>query len=285
MTPLAALAGAAFGFGVLLLVLTVSGRAPRGTPARATAWLRTGDAGLRVSLGVGAALLAGALTRWPVGAMLAGAGAFAAPRLLGARAEHRARTARTEAVAVWAEMLRDSLAAAAGLEQAIATTAPVAPPPIRGQVVGLAHRIESGTPLSAALRAFADDLGDPTGDLVSAALIVSAERRGGQLTELLGALAEVAREQTYLQLEIEAGRARTYTAVRVVAGTTLAMAVGLLVLNRSYLDPYETATGQAVLALVGLIFAAALAWLARMARVATPTRLLSPAGSGREAGS
>ena len=55
---------------------------------------------------------------------------------------HAALVARVEAIAGWAEMLRDTIAAAAGLEQAIAATAPLAPPPIRDEVVMLAARLE-----------------------------------------------------------------------------------------------------------------------------------------------
>jgi hypothetical protein len=53
------------------------------------------------------------------------------------------------------------------------------------------------------------------------------------------------------------------------------MAVGLVVLNRGYLTPYDSAAGQLVLGLVGLLFGGAFWWLAQMARVPAPERLLA----------
>lgn len=46
-------------------------------------------------------------------------------------------------------------------------------------------------------------------------------------------------------------------------------------LNRTYLSPYDTRAGQLVLACVGALFAAAFAWLSRLARPEPPTRLLA----------
>src|SRR5207244_6778142 len=106
-------------------------------------------------------------------------------------------------------------------------------------VRALASRLtESRTALNAALREFADALADPTGDLVVAALILAAERQRGSLAEVLRSLAQSARDQAAMRLRVEAGRARTRTSVRVISITTLAMAAGLIVLNRSYLAPY-----------------------------------------------
>jgi Flp pilus assembly protein TadB len=197
------------------------------------------------------------------------------PDLAGGQAARQAAVARAEAVAAWAEMLRDTLAGAAGLEQAITATAPVAPAPVRPQVLTLATRLEGHRMrLVPALHAFADDLADPTADLVVAALVLSSERQARRLGELLGALARAARDDATMRLRVEAGRARTRTSVRVVVGVTLAMAAGLVVLNRGYLSPYDSAFGQLVLVAVGGLFAAAFWWLARMARIDAPERLL-----------
>ena len=51
--------------------------------------------------------------------------------------------------------------------------------------------------------------------------------------------------------------------------------VGLALLNRGYLAPYDTATGQLVLALVGAVFTAAFVWLSRMTRPASVERFLA----------
>ena len=148
-------------------------------------------ANLRIGLAVGAAVVVGAATGWPVGALLAALAGWGAPGLLTGAKGGSVAVARIEAIAGWAEMLRDTMAGAAGLEQAIVATATVAPLPIRAEVVTLAVRLE-GERLAPALRAFADEVADPTCDLVVAALILAAEHQAQRLGELLGSLAQAA---------------------------------------------------------------------------------------------
>ena len=181
-------------------------------------------------------------------------------------------------------MLRDTLSAAAGLEQAILATAPLAPPAIRGEITDLATRIENGDRLAPSLRRLADQLADPTGDLVIAALVLAAEQQARQLGDLLGSLAHAAREQASMRMRVEAGRARTRTSVRVIVGTTLCFAVAVVVLNRSYLSAYDSAVGQVVLLGIGVLFSLGFAWLVRIAQVAEPDTLPVPdRRHGREA--
>jgi Flp pilus assembly protein TadB len=194
--------------------------------------------------------------------------------------------ARIEAVATWTEMLRDTLSAAAGLEQAILATAPLAPSAICGEVGELAAGIGNGDRLAPALRGLGERLDDPVGDLVVAALLLAAEQQTRRLADLLGSLADAARGQASMRMRVEAGRARTRTSVRVIVGTTLVFAVAVVLLNRDYMVAYDSATGQIVLLGTGMLFGLGFWWLARIARVAQPDRFLStttePAGdSGR----
>ena len=272
MTALAAVCGAAVGLGVIVIVMGLRGvELPRlGWPTLRAGWEHRTR---RFAAAVVAGVLVGAATGWPVGALLAAAAAAALPGLLSEGAAQAALVARIEAIAAWAEMLRDTMAGAAGLEQAITSTAPIAPTPIRREVVTLATRLGRER-FAVALRAFADDVADPTCDLVVAALTLAAEHQVRRLGELLGSLAQAAREQATMRLRVEAGRARTRTSVRVIVSVTAGLAFGLAVLNRTYLQPYNSALGQLVLLAVGGMFAAAFAWLARMARPATPQRFL-----------
>lgn len=279
MTDLAALLGAGTGLGLVLVIVGWRRRA-LGDPPVSMPWHELGDRVNRDRLLVrwagvmGAVVVVGALTGWPVAAVLAGFGAWALPHVLGGAKARAREVARTEAIAGWAEMLRDTLSAAAGLEQAIVATTSVAPVPIRGEVVTLASRLEKER-LVPALRRFADDLADPTGDLVVAALVLAAGHEARRLSELLGSLAAAARDQAAMQLRIEAGRARIRTSTRVVVGSTLVFAAGLILLNRSYLEPFSTSLGQAVLAVIGLIFGLAFWWLDRMGRPSAPERFLA----------
>ena len=274
VTALAAACGAGVGLGVFLVVLGLRGdEVPAGVTRRLTAE-RVERSLLRVAIAIGAGAVVGAVTRWPVAALSAVVFALALPNLVGGRTAGRAAIARTEAIAAWTEMLRDTMAGAAGLEGAIAASAQSAPAPIRRQVASLAARLERQR-LGPALRAFADELSDPTADLVVAALVLASDRHAGRLGDLLGSLARSARDHATMRLRVEAGRARTRTAVRVMVGATLVMAVGLVLLNRGYLAPYDSALGQLVLLLVVGCFTGSFWWLARMARAEAPARFLA----------
>ena len=230
----------------------------------------------RAALALSAGGVVAVLTRWPVAALAAAAFGWAATDLFGGRGDRERATARTEGVASWAEMLRDTMSGAHGLEEAITTSATVAPAAIAAEVSALAIRIER-EPLDDALGAFADDLAHPTGDLVVTALTLAARGAVGDLNDLLGTLALAAREEAAMRLRVDAARARLRTAVRMVAAVTVVTALGLIVLNRSYLDPYRPAVGQLVLGAVAATWAGALWWLGRMSRFLAPERFLSAA--------
>ncbi len=74
------------------------------------------------------------------------------------------------------------------------------------------------------------------------------------------------------------GRARTRTSVRVIVGCVALFAVGLLVLDRPYLEPYDSAGGQVALLVIGAIVAASFAAMDRMGRIALPERFVSRRG-------
>jgi len=279
VSALAGLLGAGVGLGLVLAWAGWRGvTLPR--PARSPARPKVERATLRLGLAASAAVVVGAATGWLVGALLAGLAGWGLPGLLGDTKGRGDGLARIEAVAGWAEMLRDTMAGAAGLEQAIVATAAVAPLAIRAEVATLAVRLE-GERLAPALRGFADEVADPTMDLVVAALVLAAEHQASRLGELLGSLAQAARDQATMRLRVEAGRARSRTSVKVVVGVTAGLALGLAVLNRSYLSPYDTALGQLVLLLVGAMFTGAFVWLSRMTRPNAPERFLAARdGSG-----
>ena len=273
MTPaLGALLGAGVGLGLVAIWVGWRG-GDRLRPARPDRWPAVERVNLRVGLAAGAGVVVGAATGWPVGAVLAGLAGWGAPGLLGGTRARQAAVGRIEAVAGWAEMLRDTMAGSAGLEQAIIATAPLAPLPIRAEVVTLAVRLD-GERLAPALRDFAEEVADPTCDLVVAALVLAAGHQAQRRGELLGTLAQAARDQATMRLRVEAGRARTRTSVRVIVGATGAFVLGLAVLNRGYLAPYDSAVGQLVLALVGAMFACSFLWLGRITRPATTERIL-----------
>lgn len=275
MTLLAACIGLCAGAGVLLVFSGLRPRPIPVSPARVPAAVDP-LGHRRLFAAAGLALPVAVLTRWPVATLGVAALGWFAPELFGSKAAREKATSRTEAIATWTEMLRDTMSGAHGLEEAVITTAALAPAPISTEVAALAMRLEQES-LTSALATFAEELAHPTGDLVVAALTLAASGSVGELTELLGTLAVAARDEAGMRLRVEAARARTRTSVRVITGCTLATAVGLVLLNPSYVEVYGTPVGQTVLALVVVGWGAALWWLSRMSDFVAPERFLAGA--------
>jgi hypothetical protein len=275
-TLVALVFGSATGVGALLVVAGLTGR--HALPARRSAE-RTG-AHLRRLRDLSIALVVGlvviTVTGWPVGGLLAAAATFAAPSLLGGRTARDAAVARTEAIASWTEMVRDSIVAASGLEEAIAATGPIAPAAIRREVGMLVSRLSHAS-LADALASFGDDLRNPSADLVVAALTIAARMEASDLSSLLSRLAESIRGEARMRIRVEVGRARVRTATRVIIGVVAASIVFLAGMNGEYLAAYDTALGQVVLVVVAGIFATGGWLLVKMAGLELPERFRSRA--------
>lgn len=289
---LAGMLGAGTGLGLILIFCGFRGTAARPGGQRWQAFL-AGPRRQAIATRVGGTLLAAAaaaaLTRWPAGTVLAGLAAWFLPPILGPDREHTRALERIEAVASWTEQLRDTLAAAAGLEQAILATAPVAPVPVREQVTALAARLRQGQRLPAGLRAFAAETAGPAADLVVAALLLAAEQQARDLSQLLSSLADSARQHAAMRMRIAAARARVRTACRIIIAVTVLLTAGLLAWSRAFLAPYGSAAGQIVLLAVGGCFAAAFWWLHKISGFGEPPRILTglggpPQAAPREAG-
>lgn len=276
IAPLMGLLGLGAGCGLVLLMSAWRTPASAAGQPRSPRWRGPRrHAGRWLAVAAGAGLLVGAVTGWLVGGLLAAMGGWSLPRILGNNTGEREQTARIEGIAGWTEMLRDTLAAAAGLEQTILATASTAPQAIRPEIAGLAARLERGERLNTGLRHLADDLADPTADLVIAALTLASEHQARQLASLLGELASTARSQVEMHRRIEASRTRTRTTMRVVVITTLAFAGALILFNPQFLTPYDSLVGQLILLVIGALFTVAFVWLRRMARIEEPDRFFT----------
>ncbi len=282
MTLIAGVLGALFALGVVMFAVAMRPVAPSEVPQRPrpaiNARTRFENLVLRLALGVSCAVVVGVITRWPMATLLLGLAGFLAPSLLGGEAQRKAQLDRVEAVASWAEMLRDTMAGSGGLEQSIIATAGVSPQAIRSEVVRLAARLERER-LAPALREFADDLDDPSGDLVVAALILAADKSPKRLGDLLGRLAHSARNEVNMRLRVDASRARTRTSVKVIVVVTVLFTLFLMIFNGEYLEPYDSALGQLVLGFIGLCFGGSFYWLSRSFRFEPEERFLRVDGA------
>lgn len=280
------LSGALIGGGIFLLIGFFIGVDLLPTPAAgASASLREHlkrlSGRLIISLGTGVVLLI--VTRWIV---LAGAGialVLVWPLLFGGAKEEKHAAAKIEALATWAESLRDTIAGAVGLEQAIPATAYAAAPVIREDLALLSDRMRVRVPLPLALRQFADGLNDPTADLIVSALIMNARLRGPGLRQLLGALADTARSELDMRQRVSASRAGTRRSAQIVVIFSIAIMLGLAIFNRSFVAPYSSVQGQLVLVVVVALFAMGMLWMRRLAGVRLPRRfLIATAQAGGE---
>lgn len=275
---LAVVAGALVGLGLYVGVVAVIGDPSDYRPRshiEVPSWLSDRLA-LRVSLAVIASVLVWLVTGWPIGGLLAGVAALATPSIIGAKARRRHAVARIEAIAGWAEQLRDVMAAADGIQSAILTTAPLAPEPIRREVRRLADRLTQHERLGVALRMFAEEVAHPLTDMIVTSLLIASERQG-RLADLLGEVAASARATATMRLRIEAARARTYVTTRLIIGVTIAIATWLVLVRRDYLAPFDSVGGQVMLVVIGAVFAVSGVLMQRMARPDEPDRLLAGA--------
>lgn len=275
--------GAGTALGLLLVAAGLTGR-----PLLDGLWsdIQQRIAGpdlVRVASCVAAFLVVAAVTGWIVGGLLAALAALAIPRLLGGKASRENAIGRTEAVASWTEMIRDSIVAASGLEEAIVATASVAPAPISAEVRALVRRLEHQR-LPDALIAFGQDLDHPSADLVVAALVIASRLEASDLSGLLTRLADATRGEARMRIRVEVGRTRVRTATKVIVGVVAIAVAFLTLINRDYLTVYDSPGGQVVLAVVGAIFAIGGWLLSRMAAIELPERFTARASSPSHSG-
>lgn len=269
---LVAALGAGVGLGAALVLAGLTGRPVLRLDLRQTIErLTTTTPVARIAGAAVGGLAVLAITGWIAGGALAFLAVMFSSRIVGGKAEREASVARTEAIASWTEMIRDSIAAASGLEEAIVATEPVAPRPIRHEVRRLADRLRHSS-LSDALTAFGDDVAHPSADLVVAALTIAARMEASDLTGLLSRLSESIRGEARMRIRVEVGRTRVRTATKVILGVVGATVVLLTLLNRGYLAAYDSAGGQVALIVVGGIFALGGWLLARMSGLEQPDR-------------
>lgn len=110
---LVAAAGALLGAGLWLALASLAASGGSG-PSRIPRW-RAALLGrrrpLRLVAAVAGGLLVWFLTGWPVAGVLAAAGCWWGPAVLGPDRRHERQVAGVEAVAAWTEMLRDLMPA------------------------------------------------------------------------------------------------------------------------------------------------------------------------------
>lgn len=277
-TSVPALAGALIVAGLLGLI---AGLRPTAAPARVRPGSRYGLRALAqmsrrnrllLAAGLGIGLVAWLVTGWLLAIVAVPVAVVGLPMLLSSSQE-TARIARLEAMEEWTRSLSGVLTVGVGLEQALVATLRSTPAPIADEVNRLVARLRARWATEAALRAFADELDDATGDLVAANLILGARRRGAGLASVLEGLAESVAADVRARRQVEADRAKPRSTARWVTIISLAVLV-VLAVSGSYIAPYKSPLGQVIVTVLLAAYVATLVWMKRMANGRPLPRIL-----------
>ncbi|MDN5715657.1 MAG: type II secretion system F family protein [Janibacter sp.] len=218
------------------------------------------------------------VTGWFVALFLVPAAVVGVPLLL-ASSESTAQITRIEAMEEWTRSLSGILTAGVGLEQALIATLRSTPDAIRPEVTRLAGRLRARWGTEEALRAFADELDDATGDLIAGNLILGARRRAGGVAAVLEALAESTAADVRARREIESDRAKPRSTARLVTLITVG-ALAFMALTGSYIAPYGTPLGQVILVVLLTLYVAVLIWMKHMAKGTKLPRFIGAEAKG-----
>jgi tight adherence protein B len=271
VTPLiSALAGALLVAGLTGIVAGLH-RTPEPPPAPQRAWVGlpslvrsvTPRTRILILVGLAVGLLAALLSGWLVAVVVVPAALAGLPVLLSAPLA-ASKIDRLEAMEEWTRSLSGVLTVGIGLEEALVATLRSAPDPILPEVTRLVARLRARWSTEEALRMFADDLDDATGDLVASNLILGARRRGAGVASVLESLAESVAADVRARRAIEADRAKPRATARWVTLITVGV-LAVLALTGSYITPYSTPLGQMILVLLLSAYVATLVWMRRMA--------------------
>lgn len=271
-----AVGGALIVSGLLALIVAVHpapvidrpSRPPRNVPSFSK------QARVLVRSGLVTGVVAFVVTGWVLALVVVPVAFVGLPALLSSSSAVT-RIQRLEAMEEWTRSLSGVLTVGVGLEQALVATLRSTPAPIAPEVTRLVARLRARWVIEDALRAFADELDDATGDLVAANLILGARRRGAGLASVLEGLAESVAADVRSRRQVEADRAKPRATARWVTLISLSVLVFLAV-SGTYVEPYQSPLGQVILVALLTAYVATLVWMKRMAIGRAMPRFLAP---------
>lgn len=259
-----ALAGALIVGGAIALVVGLTPSEVVDRPPRKRNWKPIHRQTQQLlAAGAVTGLIAVMVTGWAMALVLVPVAFVGLPALLSA-GPAQTRIARLEAMEEWTRSLSGVLTVGVGLEQALVATLRSTPAAIAPEVTRLVARLRARWSTEQALRAFADELDDSTGDLVAANLILGARRRGAGLSSVLDGLAESVAADVRARRQIEADRAKPRATARWVTVISASVLV-VLAVSGTYVEPYRSPFGQVILGGLLASYVSLLVWMKRMA--------------------
>ena len=280
---LAGLLGAGAGLGLVLAFCGLRRRQPAPAGPRwrdALARARRQATMPRVAGALAAAVAVAAITRWPVGTMLAGLAAWFLPRALGPdrAGEASVRPNRGDRLVDRAAARHPGRRGRAGAGDPGHRPHRPRPDPRAGHRAwppGSARG--SGCPTRCGPSPPSPPTRSPTWSPPRCSWPPSS--RPATWASCCPAWPTPPASTPRMRLRIAAGRARVRTASRIIIAVTVALTAGLLAWSRAFLAPYDSPAGQLVLLAVGGCFAAAFWWLHKIAGFGENPRILTGLGA------
>ncbi len=195
------------------------------------------------------------LSGWVIAIVLFPLAAIGLPVLLGVSDESHT-IERLEGLAEWTRNLAGVIRVGAGLEGRWSTRCDDTDvDPSGGDRAGGAG-LRSKWDTEEALRAFADEFNDPTGDLVAATLILAAQTRGTGCRRSCPAWPSRWPAEVSTRRQLEADRAKPRQTARIVTIITVG-ALAVLLGHRPVPGAYRVPEGQVVLSVLLALYAGA----------------------------
>lgn len=219
-------------------------------------------------------VVVGLLTGWPVMGICIFISTIGGFWLFGSKAVRDAHIAKTQAIATWTEMIRDTIAGAAGLEEALIATGHLAPAPIAPEIRKFLNYLEYQS-LDEALTHLGEILEHPSADLVVVSLANAARTQAENLSDVLTRLAVSIRGDVTMRVRVEVGRAKIITSSKIVVTVSALTILYLIFFAQGILEPYGTIGGQLWLLVVFGVFWVG-GWLLHFyGQIELPERFLS----------
>lgn len=269
------------GIGIILIIMELT-RTPtkpsRNTRAQSPiAKLKTKigpHQTLALTIGIVAGLLIFWRTGWLVTLIAVPAAAVLLPPLF-SNARSKDEIAKLEALESWSRSLSGLISTGAtSLSQAVTTSLPNSPEVIRPELNNLVARLNTRWTPRRAFKAFANELDDPTADLLAAHLILASTIRVSGLSDALDDLAQTIFEEIRQRREIEAARETNRTTAKWVTIITLGTMVGAATVMADFFSVYQTPIGQGILLLIVAAYAGTLKWMHSLSKPDLPPRIL-----------
>lgn len=228
--------------------------------------------------GVAGGILMFVFTGWPLLLIVVPAAALWVPALLGGDAEKESLT-KLEALEGWTRSLSSLTVAGASLEQTLTGSVMNASPMIVGSVRKLASRLKAQWSTSAALEMFANEIADPSVDVIVAHLMLAEKSRGNGLSHALDDLADIIGTEVRVRRTLFAERAKPRQNAKSIIIITLAL-IAFVPFAGSFTASYGTPIGQLILATWLGIYVVILMWLSKIMSIKSSPRFLTNTANG-----